>query len=58
MTNINCSKECQFQLDGKCSCDNILFSSLTAQTSVDPACPYHVLPEKKQKEQENTISHL
>ena len=58
MTNINCSKECLFQNEGKCCCDNILFSSLSNQTSIDPDCPYHILPQTKQKENANKFSHL
>ncbi len=58
MTNINCSKECLFQDEGKCCCDNIMFSNLSGQIHDDPACPYHVLPEKKQKEKEHHVPHL
>ncbi len=38
MTNINCTKKCCFQKDGKCSYDSVKISVINQSVSSD--CPY------------------
>lgn len=38
MTNINCTKNCRFQQDGKCSYDSV--TSIAISQSVKSDCPY------------------
>ena len=38
MTNINCTKNCRFQQDGKCSYDSV--TSIAISQSVNSDCPY------------------
>ena len=46
MTTINCSKPCQYQIDGKCCCDSILIPYNHKQKETNSDCLYQVVPEK------------
>lgn len=47
MTNINCSKSCKFQIDGKCCCDSVILSFSSKAESDDPECPYQAPQESE-----------
>ncbi|MBQ2696795.1 MAG: hypothetical protein IJF61_05780 [Clostridia bacterium] len=40
MTNINCSKNCKYQSDGKCSCDSVILPFINGAQTGDSDCPY------------------
>ncbi len=47
MTNINCSKNCKFQLEGKCCCDSVVMTLNSSDAPIDSECPYQTLYDKE-----------
>ncbi len=48
MTNINCSKNCIYQKDGKCSYDNVFFCTTHIDKDND-GCLYQLTAQQAQK---------
>lgn len=49
LTNINCSKACEYQKDGKCACDNVMLPFWGANVACDAECPYLTLNDKQKE---------
>lgn len=48
MTNINCSKNCIYQKDGKCSYDNVLLRA-SCSSEANDGCLYQLTAEQAEK---------
>ncbi len=53
LTNINCTKKCTYQKDGKCACDSVVLPYLSDEAITNHECPY--LSEPKEKHQKTNL---
>ncbi len=50
MTNINCSKNCVYQQDGKCCYDNVMLQTTWIMNGFETNCAYQLTAEQAKEQ--------